>query len=292
MIYTFYYLECSDNTPFAFRPCFKKGGSFMESFEHIPKYPVQTLAKALDILQYLKENTSTEGVSISEISRALSIGKSGVHRTLDTLMAYGFVEKAGANSTSYLLGWGLFDAGNAVPKQHTLNGANYIPQLEKLCNRFSETVNMGVFNNYETVIICKIEPNIKLRTNTQVGEREPLYATALGKLFLCDFTPEELQGYFENIEISPFAANTITTYEKMKAELAKIRHQGYALDNEEYFDGMICFAMPIKDFTGKTVSGISVSGPSRRMTAEKLENIKESLSTVCAQLSSFLGYNN
>ncbi|HIW49172.1 MAG TPA: IclR family transcriptional regulator [Firmicutes bacterium] len=263
----------------------------MESFEHIPKYPVQTLAKALDILRYLKDNSSTEGVSISEISRALTIGKSGVHRTLDTLMAYGFVEKAGANSTNYLLGWGLFDAGNAVPKQHTLNGANYIPQLEKLCNRFSETVNMGVFNQYETVIICKIEPNIKLRTNTQVGEREPLYATALGKLFLSDFSPEELAEYFANIDASPLAANTITTLAFMQREVAQIRRQGYALDNEEYVDGMICFAMPIRDFTGKTISGISVSGPARRMTPEKLENIKESLAPVCQKLSAFLGYN-
>ena len=77
----------------------------------------------------------------------------------------------------------------------------------------------------------------------------------------------------------------------MQREVAQIRRQGYALDNEEYVDGMICFAMPIRDFTGKTISGISVSGPARRMTPEKLENIKESLAPVCQKLSAFLGYN-
>lgn len=264
----------------------------MDSFEHVPKYPVQTLSKALDILNYIKENNSTEGTSISEISKALDMGKSGVHRLLDTLMAYGYVEKTNINSTAYRLGWGLFDVGNSVPKQHTLNSTSYIPAVEKLCNMFSETVNLGVLNNHETVIICKIEPNIKLRTNTQVGEREPLYATALGKLFMSDFSNEELAWYFENTEIEQLATNTITTLEAMKKELRLIKNQNYALDNEEYFDGMICFAMPIKDFTGKIVSGISISGPAKRMSKEKLSNIHLSLTQTCHELSAFLGYND
>ena len=71
-----------------------------------------------DILNYIKEHPSAEGVTISEISRELGIVKSGVHRMLDTLIAYKFVEKSSDSSTSYRLGWGLYQAGNAVPKQH------------------------------------------------------------------------------------------------------------------------------------------------------------------------------
>ena len=59
----------------------------MSDFKHVPKYPVQTLGKALDILNYIKDNPSSEGISLTEISSALQIGKSGVHRLLDTLMA-------------------------------------------------------------------------------------------------------------------------------------------------------------------------------------------------------------
>lgn len=258
--------------------------------EHVPKYPVQTLSKALDIVSYLKDNNSSEGVSISEISRELDMAKSGVHRLLDTLMAYGFVEKVSSAATTYRLGWGLFDAGNAVPKQHTLNGANYMPVLELLCNKFSETVNLGVLNSRETVIICKMEPNIKIRTNAQVGEREPLYATALGKLFMCDFTKEQLYDYFEGIEVEKFAANTITTVTEMEKELRIIKGNGYAMDDEEFFDGMICCAMPIKDFTGKTVSGISISGPAKRMDETKLIEIREALKNACGKISAFLGY--
>lgn len=260
------------------------------NFEHTPKYPVQTLGKALDVITFLKNNPSAEGTSITEISKSLGMGKSGVHRILDTLLAYDYVEKAGSNSTSYRLGWGLFNAGNAVSKQHTLSGMNYMPILEKLCNRFSETINLGVLTNMETIIICKIEPEVKIRMNTQLGEREPLYSTAMGKLFLSNFTKSELAEYFRNTKTEKLATNTIVSLEEMEKEIEIIKRSGYALDNEEYFDGMICFAMPIKDYTGKNISGISISGPASRMTTEKIKEIEETLTEDCKELSRFLGY--
>jgi len=264
----------------------------MSDFKHVPKYPVQTLGKALDVLNYLKDNPSSEGISLTEISTALNIGKSGVHRLLDTLMAYDFVEKINGVSPAYRLGWGLFNAGNAVPKQHTLNGANYVPVVEKLCNTFFETTNLGILNNYEAIIICKMEPARMLRTNTQVGEREPLYATAIGKLFLSDFSEKDLDTYLEKTSFGKLASNTHITKESLKEDLNNIRNQGYALDNEEFVDGMICLAMPIKDFTGHIVSGISISGPSKRMTKEKIAEISPVLKQACLGISEFLGYKH
>ena len=264
----------------------------MENFCHTPKYPVQTLSKALEVITYLKNNSSADGTTIISISKALNMGKSGVHRILDTLMAYNYVEKAGPTSSSYRLSWGLFGAGNAVPKQHTLNNINYSAILEKLCARFNETVNLGVISGRETTIICKIEPEIKLRTNTQLGEREPLHATAVGKLFLCDFSDEQLKAYFENISIQNSTESTIVSFSSMKNELSIIRKNDFALDNEEYVDGMICFAMPIRDFNGKIVSGISISGPSKRMTNEKLKDIEHVLKQACNEISYFLGYSS
>ena len=262
----------------------------MNDFKHVPKYPVQTLGKALDILNYIKDNPSSEGISLTKISSALNIGKSGVHRLLDTLMAYDFVEKINGISPAYRLGWGLFNAGNAVPKQHTLNGANYVPVIEKLCNTFLETANLGILNNYEAIIICKMEPARMLRTNTQVGEREPIYATALGKLFMSDFSDKEIENYFSRTTLMKLASNTITDREELMAALEKIRRHGYAVDNEEFVDGMTCLAMPIMDFTGHTVAGISVSGPTKRMTKEKIAEISPVLKQACLGISEFLGY--
>jgi DNA-binding IclR family transcriptional regulator len=205
-------------------------------------------------------------------------------------MAYDFIEKINGVSPAYRLGWGLFNAGNAVPKQHTLNGANYMPLIEKLCNTFLETVNLGILNNYETIIICKMEPAVMLRTNTRVGEREPAYATALGKLFMTNFSEEEIENYFNKTEMQKLAVNTITDREKMRQALEIIQKQDYAIDNEEYVDGMICVAMPIRDFSGNIAAGISVSGPSKRMTNEKVSKIKPLLKDACSEISEFLGF--
>ena len=263
----------------------------MSDFKHIPKYPVQTLGKALDILNYIKDNHSSEGISLTEISSALKIGKSGVHRLLDTLMAYDFVEKINGISPAYRLGWGLFNAGNAVPKQHTLNGANYVPVIEKLCNTFLETTNLGILNNYEAIIICKMEPAARmLRTNTQVGEREPMYATALGKLFMSDLPENEFENYFERTTLTKLASNTMTEKDELKEAIKKIQKNGYAIDNEEFVDGMICLAMPIRDFTGHIVAGISISGPAKRMTKERIIEISPVLKQACLGISEFLGY--
>lgn len=264
----------------------------MENTDYRPKYPVQTLGKALDILNYIKEHPSAEGVTISEISRELGIVKSGVHRMLDTLMAYKFVEKSSASSTSYRLGWGLYQAGNAVPKQHILSGSSYIMIMEKLCKSFLETINLGLVNSGETIIIHQIEPNRMLRTNTQVGEREPLYCTAIGKIFLSNMSEKELKEYFEAVFPEKKTDKTITEYSKMVEEIKEIRKKGYAVDNEEYVEGMICIAMPIKNFMGNTVYGISVSGPSGRMTEEKRKEIIPSLEKACAEISAYLGYEN
>ena len=254
-----------------------------------PKYPVQTLEKAIDVLLYLKANSSPMGVGIAAISEDLGMGKSSIHRILDTLYAYGFVEKA-QQGTGYCLGWGLYDIAQAVPGNHNLSETNYRSYLEDLCNMFSETVNLGILSNGEVVIVCKNEPERRLRSRSEVGEREPLYCTALGKQFLMEFTEEEKEKHFAAIPMEKLTEHTITSLAEINAELEKVRKQGYSMDYMEYCEDLICIAAPIRDFTKKVVAAISVSLPENRYTKDKGEKIIEQLQKKTAELSSFLGY--
>lgn len=260
-----------------------------ENGTYQPKYPVQTLGKALDILLYMKDSSSSEGVSIAELSEYLNMGKSTVHRLLDTLLAYNFVEKTYLGS-AYKLGWGIFDIGNAVPKQHSLNSSTFYPLLEDLCNKFSETVNLGILNKNTVVILSKIEPNIRIRANVTVGGNEPLYCTSLGKIFLSSFTVQEVKDYFQSIEVHKLTNNTITLLDKMFEETRRVSEKGYAIDNEEFCVGLICVAMPVYDYHGNVVAAISLSGPSERMIQSKIALILPELKAACQQLSGYLGY--
>ncbi len=253
-----------------------------------PKYPVQTLEKAIDILLYLKKNASPNGVGIAEISENLNMGKSSVHRILDTLYAYGFVEHM-RQGTGYCLGWGLYDVAQSVLNNHRLSETNYREYVMDICDEFFETVNLGICNNGEVVIICKIEPDRRLRSRVEVGEREPLYCTALGKQFLASFS-EELEKYLSHAPFEKLTEQTLTTDEEIKAELKKVEVQGFSIDYMEFNEDLICIAAPVRDFTKKVVAAISVSLPENRYTEEKGKKIIQTLKEKTDELSGFLGY--
>lgn len=254
-----------------------------------PKYPVQTLEKAFDVLIYLKENATPMGVSIAEISDGLKMGKSSVHRILDTLYAYNVIERV-QQTGKYCLGWGLYDFAQSVLNNHSLSETNYRKYVMDICDAFFETVNLGICNNGEVVIICKIEPDRKLRSRVEVGEREPLYCTALGKQFLASFSEEELEKYLSSVRLEKLAVNTIVTHEGLKKELQKVREQGYSIDYMEYSEDLICIGVPVLDYTKRVVAALSVSLPENRYTEEKGREIIQTLKEKSAELSSFLGY--
>ncbi len=264
-----------------------------EKYKYVPKYPVQTLEKALDIIDYLKENSSLNGTTLNELSRELNMSKSGVHRLLDTLMAYDYVEKTKDSGTTYRLGWGLFHSGSIVPKQHGINNINYVPILEELSNKVQESINLGILNinEFETILICKIEYRNMIHVNSQVGDREPLYATGIGKIFLSDMSDDMLNKYFKEVEFKKLSPNTVIDREQLMKKLEEIRQRGYAMDDEELVTGMRCFAMPIRDYTGRIVSAVSVSGPVDRITDERIHNVLHpNLKEACDKISRFMGY--
>lgn len=268
--------------------CSKKRGIFME-FNYTPKYPVQTLQKAIEILMYIKENGSSDGLTIAELSEKLDMGKSVVHRILDTLYAYRFVEKTDKNG-AYRLGWGIYEIAQTIPLHHSLNEDVYRKIMEKLCNEFQETVNLGIYNNGEVVIICKVEPDRRVRSNIEVGEREPLYATALGKQFLSEFTKDKIREYFETVQLKKLTENTIVDLDKMSEELKKVRMNGVSIDNQEYSEDLICTAAPIYNYENKIVAALSISVPESRYTEKKSKEIVNSLKEAAMEISEFLGY--
>ena len=263
----------------------------MENNEHVPKYPLQTLSNALEILNYIKDCPSSEGVTLTDLSNDMKIGKSSAHRILDTLLAYNFVEKTTGTQTRYRLSWGAFRVGSSVPKYHTLNSSGHVHMLERLSSKFSLRADLCVLNDYETTVMCSVGPRNTKNSQNPLGERKPLYATAVGKLFMMEFSEEEIRQYFKNITIKKYTANTILNYIDFLDELQKIRQNGYSTDNCEFEEDVVCIAMPIRDYTHKIIASMSISGSSAQMTPDKLEEIKPELKSVCDEISDFLGAN-
>lgn len=251
------------------------------------KYPVQTLEKALDILEVLYREGTGEGLGITELSRKLGIGKSTIHRNLDTLVAYDYVEKI-ADSSKYSLGWKMFEVGSMVPRQRNLYNFD-IHILQDLCKEHNETINLGVRVESDVITLSKIEPVNSLMANLQVGGREALYATAMGKMLISEFSRDQLleiigEGNFRN-----YTANTITSIDDLVIELETIKKQGYSIDDEEFCLGLFCIAMPVRDYKNDIVAAVSVSGPSVRLNFNKVMDIKKSLEGATLKLSKYFG---
>jgi IclR family transcriptional regulator, KDG regulon repressor len=251
-----------------------------------PKYPVQTLEKALEVIELLALGRG-QGLGITELSRALGMGKSTVHRILDTLVARGYVDKDEVKS-SYRLTWKIYELGNSVPYQRNFGNLD-MEILNELCNRFQESVNLGVRSDNDVVIIAMAQPQTALKVNKLIGDREPLHATALGKVLISELDPIEIRNLFESKELESCTPMTITDINTLMVELQKVREQGFAVDNQEYNLGLTCIAMPIRDFNHKIIAALSISGPSFRVDLRKILEVTQELSLASKKLSEFMG---
>lgn len=252
------------------------------------RYPVQTVEKALEVFNLLSKDRYREGISISELSKELELGKSTVHRILETMVAKNYIDQS-EETKKYQLSWKLFEVGNVIPRQRNLYRVdNRI--LQVLCDASQETVNLGVRVKDSVVTIFKTSPKTSLIANLQIGAREPLHATAMGKALISEMTREEVVNILGEDGYETFTSNTINNVDDLMIELERIRRQGYSVDDEEVCAGLTCVAMPVRDFKNEIVAAVSVSGASIRMTFNKIQEIQEDLREATEKLSAFLGW--
>ena len=125
---------------------------------------------------------------------------------------------------------------------------------------------------------------------THLGSIAPMHCTGIGKLFLSEASAEELERLIAVKGLPGYTRNTLTRREDLLPELERIRARGYAYDQEECEIGARCVAFPIRDYTGKIVAGISITGPSTRLSDAFIDARLDSLRLAAAEMSQKLGY--
>jgi Transcriptional regulator len=246
---------------------------------------IESVAKALKILTLFSTNKPEWGVS--EIARELNMLKSTVYRLLATMHEMGFVRKSHDN-IHYKLGLRILELGGVVV--NTLDfrdvALSYLHQVSEQCG---ETVHIGIIDNNEAISVEAIQPQNSLKSTILVGKRAPLYCTSVGKALLAFLPVAERNNIIKNIKFEKFTSNTITDPDKLDQELKKVREQGFAVDNMEHEVGICCVAAPIWDHTNKAVASFSISGPSVRMTAERIPELAQLVLSTTQKISNELG---
>mgnify|MGYP003408566473 CR=1 FL=1 len=247
---------------------------------------VKSVSRALDIITIL--SLKKGGLGVTEIANQIDINKSSVYRILSTLVQYGYVEQDG-ESGRYKLGYKFLEISSKLLESIDLRNEAR-PFLQQLENQTNEVIHLVVFDQSEVVYIEKLEGNEVLRMHSKVGKRAPMHCTSVGKAILAHLPLDVVSNIIDRKGLPVHTDHTIINKDDLFKELENIRDRGYALDLQENEYGITCIAVPIFDYTGQVVSAISISGPTMRMTEERLEQLKQPIIHIGQQISNRLGY--
>ncbi len=246
---------------------------------------IQSLERALDVLIHVSE---AGGQTLTEIAGALGIAPATTYRILSTFATRGMLEMDTVSQTWHV-GPAAFRAGNAFLR-HTGIIERARPHMRALMQETGETANLGVENRGEVLFLSQVETHEAIRAFFPPGTLSPMYASGIGKALLAAMDETEVERYIARTPLIRFTDKTICECDALRAELARIRAQGYAFDDEEKSPGMRCVAAPVFNAFGEVVAGISVSGPTARMNRDEIERICRLVRARAAELSHALGH--
>ena len=243
---------------------------------------VLVLHKTLDILDAIKR--APNGLGLTELAHSLSLPKTTVYRIATTLVSREYLEQT--VSGIYRVSRKMF----VLPVREQLDqmlirvAQPFILELAAMCN---ETVNLGLIDAAEIVVIHTAESSQAVRMSSKVGNRRFLHATALGKVMLAAMDRKDIDHLIGLKGMPRITENTITDFDQLMDELQRIRHFGYAIDNQENEIEGRCIASSITA-QGQVVAALSISGPEFRMSLRRTRSLAPELKKTCAAISDAL----
>lgn len=246
---------------------------------------VKALAKGLQILDCLLEADmrpeNQRRIAVTDVADILKVNKSSASRLLQTLSSYGYVQRHN-ESRAYILGPKMSTAAPAGSKTVLRDLAR--PFLYQLMKLSGECAHTAIVAQGQALIIDDVESASSLRVSGGLGRIELPHCTAVGKCLLA-FTDLEIPR-----ELPQLTPRTISNHSKFRLHLEEIRQQGYAYDDEENTEGVRCLAAPVYDQSEAVVACIGISGPTVRMTLERIADYVTMVLDASKELSSSLGY--
>lgn len=248
---------------------------------------VQSVERAIAIFKCFTEEKPA--LRLKDIAGELGLNKSTVHGLLNTLKHYDFLQQD-EETQKYRLGLAFLDISSRILNSMDVRIIAH-SVIHDLCAKTDETIHLVVMEGTDVVYIDKQEPCQSIRLFTSIGMRYPAYVTAVGKAIIANKPPNEWRKYLPST-LNRLTMNTITDFQIMLDHLTQIRQCGYALDNEENLEGLSCVAAPIFDHHSQVIAAISISGPSYRITEDRIPAFANDVIAAARQISIRLGYQD
>jgi len=240
--------------------------------------------RPLLLLETLSQQHS--GISLSALAERLGLPKASVMRLLHALQGQAYVMRDPGTSVFTL---GPRAAALGLRTLHAASVAHrYRPLLSALVQRLGETCNLTTREGAQVLYIDRVETTEPLRMTLQPGSRVPLHCTASGKLFLSQMPAPDCQALVEGLARERKTAHTHTSVAALMAEIERTRKRGIGVDNEEFINGMVAIAIPVRDAQGQCVAAVACHTPTARLSLTDLLAHAPAIERTAQQIAALL----
>ena len=245
---------------------------------------VQALERAVYLLRALAEDGEA---NLSELALRVGMPASSVHRLLSTLETHAMVD-FNAATQDWSIGVETFRIGNAfIQRGNLVERARDV--MHHLVEETGETANLAQEHDGEIVVLSQADTTNPIRAFFRAGMRVPMHSSGIGKALLAQKDRRAIELILQRRKLETFTDKTLTTAERLYADLAATRARGWSFDDEERYAGMRCIAAPIFNHHGEAIAGISVSGPTARFTPVAIPKMAACVTRAASRLTEATG---
>ncbi len=225
---------------------------------------VQSLERGLAVIRAF--DATHVALTLSEVAVATGVTRAAARRFLLTLVQLGYVRSDGR---LFSLTPRVLELGYAYLSSLSLPEVAE-PHLEALVAEVNESSSVSVLDRTDVVYVARVPTSRIMTVAISVGTRFPAYATSMGRVLLAGLPEDELDAYLSRVRLEQLTTRTVGSVASLRAELARVRAQGWAIVNQELEEGLRSVAAPIRDRTGRVVGAVNVSTHASRTSLDTM----------------------
>jgi IclR family acetate operon transcriptional repressor len=245
---------------------------------------IKSLDRAMEVFDYLSQ---AQGKPLTMLASEMGQSPATIYRILVTLEGRGLVEFDHEEQLWHIGPQAFVIGARFLRRTSLVDRAR--PIMRKLMETSGETANLGIEKEGAVLFLSQVETHANIRAFFSPGTLSPMHASGIGKVLLAHMDDDRLSRLLAGMELTRFTAHSILDHSALKANLKTIRDTGYSVDNEEKNLGMRCIAAPVFDMNREAIAGISVSGPTSRVSNDAIKELSRPVIEAAQHLTLAIG---
>ncbi|MEU9919323.1 IclR family transcriptional regulator [Streptomyces sp. NPDC051001] len=242
---------------------------------------MKSVTRSLRVLEAVAQH---QPVTVGELTKIFGLPKSTVQRTLVTLAEAGWLRANRKDTTRWEIGARVLAVRPAALQGSSLYAAAREPMV-RLRDTVNETIHLSVPDALQSmVVVDRVDCNQALRTYHAIGDTSPLHATATGHAVLAHLPKADLDEIITR-GLESYSDSTLTDPAELRAELRRVRTDGYAVNRNQYLSGVCAIAAPVLDGDGSPLAAVVVSLPASRFAHDRLPELGRLVADTAAEIT-------